>query len=230
LAAYDTARRDAMAGARRNANDIRFDRVAMVSQGRSVGLYRRLGRLRDADSAIRESLPLAESIHTADPSNMLASLDLALAHVAHGRVLSAMGHHAEAIREFRRAAGLYAKLPPVIVHLMFRVEGLTELGLALAQQHPAPSPGQAEETLAEALQLAEQGLTQAPSQIILLRERARARYGMALVARARHSERAGTWLRQSVDDWRLLRQRSPLDREGLEEQRAAEALLESHSR
>jgi len=236
LAAYDAADAMIREAASMTSNNVRLDRELAVSYGRRSQLFLLQGRTHDAENAIRRSVRTMRRLAAADPMNYSARRDLALANVRYGRVLMAVDRKQSAIEVFESALHLFEALPRSDFKVSeFYADSLNELGTALLKTAPGQGQDRAAQLFGSALELTKRELQLAPSNIELLRQRARAYYGLGEAARIRsHQPEIGAkdreryraeavqMLEQGIEDWRLLRQRSPLYREGADEREAME--------
>jgi non-specific serine/threonine protein kinase/serine/threonine-protein kinase len=244
LAAYDSADANSRRASSMTSTNVRLDREMAVSDGRRSQLFLQQGKTHDAEIAIRRSMKMLSSLAAADPMDYSARRDLAVASVRYGRVLMALDRKQSAIQELESAVHMFEALPRADFNFNdFYADSLNELGMArlkAAYGQSLDCLDHAAQFFRSALELTQRALQLAPSNIELLRQRARAYHGLAEVARIRsgrpeiaakdrerYRAEAVQMLRHGIDDWHLLRQRSPLYREGADEQVAMEHILQS---
>jgi tetratricopeptide (TPR) repeat protein len=234
LTAYDKAEAKFRAAMAMTKDSVSLRRELGVIDGRQSELLILEGDTGDAMRAIRRSLQTLQSLALADPLNTSIHRDLALAHVRNGRVLMALSRRPSALQELEQAVRIFKELPGASLFVSaYYASALNDLGRALLRDLSVPSVKRAAECFQAAVALVQRDFPLAPSNIELLRERARATRGLAEVARirsGRQSSEAVQLLRSAVADWHLLRQRSPLYRKGLDEQAGAERELGALSR
>jgi len=222
LAAYDQSESKLAVATAMTTDSASVQREVAVIEGRRSQLLLFGGKTGASLLAIRHSLQMLQSLASGDLQDSSIRRDLALAYMRYGRVLLAEGRRQSALLALERAVRMFRELPKANMFVSgYDAQALNELGRALLRDRSAQSVNRAADCFQSAVTLLQRDLQLAPSNIELLRERARSTHGLAEVARIRfggQGPEAIRLLRSALADWRSLQRRSPLNREGLEEQ------------
>jgi tetratricopeptide (TPR) repeat protein len=178
-------------------------------------LGRTLKEMGDLDGAISNLRPALEEMRAVaaeDPADGQGKLDLATAYVDVGEFFVVQKKPAEALSNFREALSLSkeqsAKDTENYALQRFYATALVRVGRMLV----AADPAEASALLDEAIAVCDQSRLLAPSDIYTLAYLAKAYQGKAeLAIRQGDQPKASRALLKSVELWREVRQRSPLD-------------------
>lgn len=227
-AAYGASRSYITQAASISGANAQVRRQLAVIDRRESELLLDLGRLDEALSAARAGVALSVAVRDADAMDANALRDLAVANRRIGNVLCAKGESTEALDRLGKSAE-YLRIrdqqnPSFDWSPYEYAQALNDYGACLLR---STQTGNAIGAFGKAVEAANRGLLQSSSNVQLYRERARAYAGLARATPrdgAAASERVREFFAQSAADWQELRQRSPLDRRDLHEQKAVAAL------
>lgn len=175
---------------------------------------RKLRRNPEAEQNARHALGELEAIAAGDPSNEQAVFDLSLAWLRIGDIESGQGKMDDSLRAHREALRLrraeYTRRPTAPQALSTYLQSLNREGnLLLAMHRGLP---QAREDFDQAIAIGGKLLSETPSDVSNLAQLATAYRGHAEAdMRNGRREEATTGMERSLQIWRDVRQRSPLD-------------------
>lgn len=192
---------------------------------------REMGELSEASACIRETFEQLSAIATEDPANAQAKWDLVTAYAERGEISAARGRPSDALSSFRQALRLSkeqsAKDP--INYNGLRAYGASLIRVGRVLVNARAQMADAATIFDEAIAVCGQAQAEAPSDPYVAANLARAYRGKAEVAaRRRDPIDANRDLQQSVNLWRDVRKRCPLDvdlKAGAEEAERALAQL-----
>jgi serine/threonine protein kinase len=191
-------------------------------------ILRLLKRYREASAFADGALAELERIATEDPSNQQAQSDVSLGYLRRGDIQFDQGQREEALQSHRQAMQIRKEQADRDRHniraqdnYVISLNRVARSLLAMGRDLPS-----AQANFDSAIQLGKLTLASSPSSLSARRELAYSYFGKAqLFMRTADSPDAANLLRQSVDTWRDVRSRCPLDVELAAGTRQAETLL-----
>ncbi len=218
-----------MAEGKGGPSDLRMFARSHGQVAQTLWELRQPGKLEEALSEAR--IEMTAAVSNTNDGSATAQRDLAEAHRHMGNILVSSGDVSGGLAHLQTAVSVIdnaAKADPAfLMNRYLLMAALNDEGSALlkARQADAALP-----VFRRALETANAGMTEAPSWVELLRERARAESGVGRASFGRGGSPVSDILREGLADWHELRRRSPLNRRYLGEQEAVEDLLATRSR
>ncbi|MFN7993020.1 MAG: protein kinase [Bryobacteraceae bacterium] len=187
------------------------------------------GKFDRANPMIRISRETMEPILRINPSDANTLTTLAIVSHCQAAILASEGRLEEARASSKRAIDLLQKVAEPIDPVYYP-DVLNRYGAILLSMQSRGLQTEAQLVFGKALAEVERRTVNEMPDLGLLRERARAYAGLGRILLTRNQRNALTMLSRSEEDWHTLRNESPLDQEGVDEQRKVETLVASLKR